>query len=208
MFGVDRSKYVGREMLNQELSKTWAILTGQMGERAKKVYSRLDQPNFLCATEPAEVKRSAPKNRMKALMSVDCMDSFPAIQRHLNLWNEDNSASPSYSLRIHSLRRPRECFEQISKQLKRGEQLSYDEFTIFEHRLRALRAYMDSAQPRGLRQLWKDNRNSLAYYTFWGVLIFGGATFLTALLALFLAIAQTVAAYKALNLAPASPSPT
>ena len=49
----------------------------------------------------------------------------------------------------------------------------YSEFPIFETRLRQLRHYIDSPKPPGLRHIWRDKRDSLSYYTFWGVIIFG-----------------------------------
>jgi hypothetical protein len=66
---------------------------------------------------------------------------------------------------------------------------------------------MDSKQPQTLRQLWKDNRDALTYYTFWGVIIFGGLSVLPAFFSLTIGIAQTVAAFKTLAVAtPPTPS--
>lgn len=76
--------------------------------------------------------------------------------------------------------------------------LIYAEFGIFETRLRELRHYMDSQKPMGLRQLWKDNRDSLNYYTFWGVIIFGGLSVFLAFASLAVGIAQTYASFKSL----------
>ena len=77
--------------------------------------------------------------------------------------------------------------------------LAYSDFPGFESRLRELRAYMDSCRPTGIRGLWRDNRDSLNYYTFWGVIIFGLASVLLALLSLAVSTAQTVASFKALD---------
>jgi hypothetical protein len=35
---------------------------------------------------------------------------------------------------------------------------------------------MDSQKPQGLRQLWEDSRDSLNYYTFWGVITFSSVS--------------------------------
>jgi len=67
--------------------------------------------------------------------------------------------------------------------------------------LRQLRHYMDSQKPRDFRQLWNDNRDSLTYYTFWGVILFGGVGILLAFFSLAVGIAQAVAGFKALQLA-------
>jgi len=83
-----------------------------------------------------------------------------------------------------------------------ARKLDYSNFPVYEQRLRALRAYMDSAKPRGLLQLWKDNRDSLSYYTFWGVIIFGGLSFIIAFFSLTVSVSQTVASFEALHASP------
>jgi hypothetical protein len=89
------------------------------------------------------------------------------------------------------------------------ESVAYNKFPVYESRLRELRYYMDSQKPRGLRQLWSDNRDSLSYYTFWGVILFGGMGILLAFFSLAVSIAQTVASFKALQLAsPPAAVPT
>lgn len=86
--------------------------------------------------------------------------------------------------------------------------MSYSECPLFEARLRQLRHYMDNTKPRGIRQLWKDNRDTLNYFTFWAVVIFSIVILVLTLLSLAVGIAQTVASFKSLALAtpvPASP---
>jgi hypothetical protein len=64
---------------------------------------------------------------------------------------------------------------------------------------------MDNQKPHNLWQLWKDNRDTLSYYTIWGVIIFGGVTAFLAFLSLAISISQTIAAYRALHLATPTP---
>ena len=85
---------------------------------------------------------------------------------------------------------------------------SYSEFHFFEDRIRQLVFYMDSQKPQGIRQLWRDKRDTLNYYTFWGVIIFGGLSVFLALFSLAVSIAQTVAGYRALNLGPSPSAPS
>lgn len=87
------------------------------------------------------------------------------------------------------------------------DQLRYSDFPVLENRLRQLRHYMDSQKPLTLWQLWKDKRDTLNYYTFWGVIFFGGLSVFLALFSLAVSIAQAVASFKALNLAP-MPAPS
>lgn len=75
----------------------------------------------------------------------------------------------------------------------------YAYFGVYEARIRALRRYMDTRRPIGVRNLWHDRRDSLSYYTFWGVILFGGASVLLGVFGLAVGIAQTVAAFRALG---------
>jgi hypothetical protein len=84
----------------------------------------------------------------------------------------------------------------------------YTEFTVFENRIRQLVYYMDTQKPQGFRQLWRDKRDTLNYYTFWGVIIFGGLSVFLALFSLAVGIAQTVASFRALKGGPSPVSPS
>jgi hypothetical protein len=75
----------------------------------------------------------------------------------------------------------------------------YDYFGRYEQRIRILRHYMDTRKPTGFRNLWHDRRDSLTYFTFWAVLIFGGLSILLAALGVALGVAQTIAAYRQLE---------
>jgi hypothetical protein len=86
----------------------------------------------------------------------------------------------------------------LSVALRKGF-VPYAQFPIFETRLRQLRHYMDNQKPRGFRQLWVDRRDSLNYYTFWGVVIIGVLAILLALASLAVSIAQAVASFRALD---------
>ena len=86
--------------------------------------------------------------------------------------------------------------------------MPYSGFIIFENRIRQLVFYMNTQKPQGLRQLWRDKRDTLNYYTFWGVIIFGGLSVFLALFSLAVSVAQTVASFRALNLGPSSAAPS
>lgn len=49
------------------------------------------------------------------------------------------------------------------------QQDRYENFPVFEDKLRILVAYMDTQKPGGLRGLWHDKRDSGAWFTFWAV---------------------------------------
>jgi hypothetical protein len=89
-------------------------------------------------------------------------------------------------------------YHRIKYALPQKDELPYSDFPLLETRLRQLRHYMDTQKPRGLRQLWRDKRDSLNYFTFWGVIIFGVSSLLLALFSLLVEIAQTIASFKSL----------
>ncbi|KAE9379579.1 hypothetical protein N431DRAFT_553742 [Stipitochalara longipes BDJ] len=97
-------------------------------------------------------------------------------------------------------------YDRMAETSSNKTPISYELFPIYQNRLRELRHYMDNQKPRGLRQLWKDNRDSLNYYTFWGVIVFGGLSLLLALLSLAMSVAQAVASFRALTTSPTSTS--
>jgi hypothetical protein len=114
--------------------------------------------------------------------------------RHLGtVVREERSLDYTNGCMIH------EVYSPIQTAAIRKTPISYAQFPIFETRLRELRHYMDGRKPRGLRQLWKDNRDSLNYYTFWGVIVLGGLGVFLAICSLAVSIAQTIAAFRALE---------
>lgn len=74
---------------------------------------------------------------------------------------------------------------------------SGDDFPHFGSRLLAVQQYNLRQQPRRIRDLWRDRRNPLQWYTFWAVLWVGGITIVLALLQLVAGIIQTY--YSALG---------
>lgn len=76
---------------------------------------------------------------------------------------------------------------------------AYETFPNYGARIRKLRRYMDRRKPKGLRQLWRDNRDSLSYYTFWAVIFFGSLSLGLALLSAVTGIVQAWASVKALQ---------
>ncbi|KAL5314237.1 hypothetical protein ACEPPN_018662 [Leptodophora sp. 'Broadleaf-Isolate-01'] len=75
----------------------------------------------------------------------------------------------------------------------------FERYEIWGDRLRQLKAYMDSQKPGGIRGLWADKRDSLQWYTFWAVIIVGGASVMLSVLGLMVAIVRTVGTFKGLK---------
>ncbi|KAI4241425.1 MAG: hypothetical protein L6R40_004601 [Gallowayella cf. fulva] len=80
------------------------------------------------------------------------------------------------------------------------ERITHLEFPHYWHRLRELRNYMDSRQPTGFLALWRDRRNTNAYFTFWLVVIFGGLGVVLGFGTLAVAILQAWGQLQSLHL--------
>ncbi|KAL3437121.1 hypothetical protein BDV09DRAFT_163825 [Aspergillus tetrazonus] len=68
---------------------------------------------------------------------------------------------------------------------------SRNDFPYFGSRILALQQYNLTQQPRRVRDLWRDRRNPLQWYTFWAVLWIGGISIILSLLQLAATIVQT-----------------
>jgi len=75
----------------------------------------------------------------------------------------------------------------------------FERYQIWGDRLRQLKAYMDSQKPGGIRGLWADKRDSLQWYTFWAVIIVGGASVILSIMGLMVSIVHTVGTFKGLE---------
>jgi len=188
-------------LLNREILSTWTLLfqSGNEKEELEKLYEEIEAPPWLQRAalssrwERTHVQKRklkvgglrslASKKRRKTmavLVHADSRKDYPIIDSHIG--KADWAKYEEYQY------------------IASAPRLNYSEFPIFENRLRTLRAYMDTAKPRGLLQLWRDNRDSLTYYTFWGVIVFGVGSLFVAFLSLAVSIAQTVASFKSLHL--------
>lgn len=49
------------------------------------------------------------------------------------------------------------------------------DFPILRMRLAVLQHQLSSVKPTGWRAIWTDKRDSVQWYTFWAVILFGGA---------------------------------
>ncbi|RGP66017.1 hypothetical protein FSPOR_6843 [Fusarium sporotrichioides] len=65
-----------------------------------------------------------------------------------------------------------------------------DDFPFFGHKLQALQRYNLRQQPSKVKDLWRDRRNPLQWYTFWIVLWVGGISIILSVVQIGLAAAQ------------------
>lgn len=171
-----------------EICSTWSIFFTSKGaeKMSRKEYEKLKAPKWMSLLAHSE---------------LGTWDSEQEIQEE-----SDNSPALSHFMGKSTL--SDFCFETQDHLLTRWtnpgktarERLSYSQFPIYGDRLRELRAYMDSQQPKGLRALWRDKRNSNTYYTFWFVAIFGSLSVFLAMCALAVSIAQTWATFHTMSI--------
>ena len=164
-------------LLEEELIKTWALLfsSSDSTKGRRKVYASLPEPYWF-------VKHKT----INGWLNREGVNRYTEIRSHLNHFSDlvsDLVSKGAYS---------RDC-DEIIKSTLRGEPLNYSCFPVYEQRLHELRAYMDSRKPQGLRQLVHDNRDSLTYYTLWGVIV------LLAVFSLGIFAAQSLAGFRALQ---------
>jgi hypothetical protein len=69
---------------------------------------------------------------------------------------------------------------------------SQDDFPMFGQRLAKLQEFCLRQQPSKLRDLWRDRRNPLQWYTFWAVVIIGGTSTVFAVLQFLVSLAQLI----------------
>ena len=69
--------------------------------------------------------------------------------------------------------------------------ISYSDYLCYAGRLRKLRCYMDSQQPRGLAALWINSRHDSSSRALWCAGFFGALSFMVTICALGVAAAQT-----------------
>ena len=84
---------------------------------------------------------------------------------------------------------PISCRKVVENTLQEGDTYSsQDDFPLLGQRLVKVQDFNLRQQPSRLRDLWRDRRNPLTWYTFWVVLIFGTISILLAFLQLAVAI--------------------
>lgn len=72
-------------------------------------------------------------------------------------------------------------------------------FPLLGARLARLEEFNLRQQPKRLRDIWRDRRNPLQWYTLWAVLILGGLSIVVGLLQLFVGAAQLGVAIKVMK---------
>ncbi|KAL8922780.1 MAG: hypothetical protein Q9172_003414 [Xanthocarpia lactea] len=164
----------------EEIYRTLDLVLNPNGDsvKSKKQYGKLEAPEWLS---------------LLAYEGAIIPSGDDAVRAPLSRFQEDGGLDrPKYCCEIEDHLEP----FTVGPIVERITQL---EFPFYYQRLKELRSYMDSRQPRGLRALWRDRRNTNAYYTFWLVIIFSGLGVLLGFGTLAVAIIQAWAQLQTLH---------
>lgn len=85
---------------------------------------------------------------------------------------------------------PATCRGYDGRLLEQSTYSSHDDFPLLGHRLSKLQDFCLRQEPSQLRDLWRDRRHPLQWYTFWAVLVVGGLSIILAILQLAVGVAQ------------------
>ena len=180
------------EML-KELRLTYEFLFGAYDDvadakKTRKVYSRTKAPPWLIDLRPGESNGGYFFNRwftrekiLSDFVDVDNIDLNSDVGLHLC----NASLNSFYTSRINA---------QLTERDFCGH------FPTFKQRIYLLERYMLQQRAKTLKDLWRDRRDKLSWYTFWAVIIIGGFGLILTIASLGISTAQTVAAFQALNL--------
>jgi hypothetical protein len=178
----------------------------------------LDQPASK-ATGPGQRNTGLrPKSKTTLTSSLEKLFGYAASKLHLKK-PPPNSQRPIIrtllkDLKGHKCELPIDCdwlfnfsntnFDSDEEEEGLSKTLAYRRYPILAPRIKLLLDYMEKQKPRGFRALWRDKRDSNAWYTFWAAVIFGLMALLLALASLAVSAAQTWASFRALDLQVAS----
>lgn len=70
-------------------------------------------------------------------------------------------------------------------------------FPILRSKIAIVHQQLSTTEPRGMRQLWHDTRDSAQWFTFWAVLVIGGVGIILSITQVALQAAQLLASSSA-----------
>lgn len=175
-----------RQRREYEICATWSIIftSNRTEKTSRDLYAKLRAPKWMSLLAHSKLGTWDSEQEIR-----EQPEQGPELSRFMN---KSTSSDFCFETRDHLLLQ----WSNPGKTIR--ERLSYSQFPIYGDRLRQLRAYMDTQQPKGLRALWRDKRNSNSYYTFWFVVVFGSVSVFLGTCALAVSIAQTWATFQTL----------
>ncbi|KAH8742844.1 hypothetical protein F5882DRAFT_149033 [Hyaloscypha sp. PMI_1271] len=151
-------EFEGNEQLSQEVLMSYRLLFGQTRASRKLAKALLQE----------ELGKNHDYDELLGLLC--CTPHRPLVKKVLStFW-------------------PVSCRDYNNILSEADSYSAQDDFPTFSQRLAAVQDFSLRQQPSKLRDLWRDRRNPLQWYTFWAVLIVGGASIIIGLLQLVVAI--------------------
>ena len=189
-----------------ELKRTYAILfhpSSTIQTRSKKLPGTTQGLDLEASTDPEATK---PFNFPTPLTEIDINDAYfllpapPSIaaQQDQSQFSPLTTAkatmkhAPPYTLASH-------LHHEAVQTTPLNAMEEFASYAVFGDRLRELQWYMDKTKPRGLFGLWRDRRDSLAWYTLWAAIAFGSVSLFLAFSSVVISAVQTRAAFLALE---------
>lgn len=177
-----------RQRREYEICATWSIIftSNRTEKKFRNRYAKLRAPRWISLLAHSKLGTWDSEQEIH-----ERPEQGPKLSRLMD--DQSTSSDFCFETRDHLL------LQWFNPAKTVRERLSYSQFPIYGDRIRQLRAYMDTQQPKGLRALWRDKRNSNSYYTFWFVVIFGSLSVFLGTCALAVSIAQTWATFQGLS---------
>ncbi|KAK2601536.1 hypothetical protein QQS21_004921 [Conoideocrella luteorostrata] len=186
----------------REIFLSYRLLFGQKSSRTLLEEELTKLSSSVRNTQSAQWNQSLPTSKVQpsALEDVETVDAFLLDQATSNQWyisrlfrrgkyRNRPTITPSQVL-------PSTFVDSCGKVGQYDTYSTILDFPVFGQRLVDLQLYSTRTQPSRVRDLWRDRRNPLQWYTFWAVIWFGSAGILLGALQLAASIAQVAAAFK------------
>lgn len=173
--------------IHREILLSYRLLFGQSSS-SRKLFGQLLSRSLTKVSRTSDRHPSTSDiitDDIDPFLSTLCATPFQSSWRCLSFIRRENpltflpgSLFPSSALDMYN-------------QLQESDTYSArDDFPIFGPRLLILQRYNMRQQPSRVRDLWRDRRNPLQWYTFWAVLWVGGVSIVLAVLQVLVGVAQ------------------
>ena len=197
LYNCDCSEHSNVDEILKELSLTYEFLFGAphdvaAAKKVRKLYGQTKAPAWLIGRHCSE---STSRYFFKKWSTRE-----KTVSDYIDMDNVDPNTDTGLHLGTASLN----SFYTSRMNAHLTEEDFYKQFPTFKRRISVLERYMSHQRARTLKDLWRDRRDTLSWYTFWAVLIIGGFGLILTIASLAVSTAQTVAAFQALNPPPRS----
>jgi hypothetical protein len=165
----------------------FAWLGGAVDTAATFIHLKKPQPK-----KPHETIRTLLTDRSgrKCKLPIDCLVQLrPFDDEHIVITGGAASDEPY-----------KDDSQDEEESLSIPHQVSYELYPALGDRIKILINHLEKQKPKGFVALWRDQRDSNTWYTFWAAVIFGVTALVLAAGSLALSGAQTWATFRALDL--------